>query len=342
MNTLRPLLVGALLPILAAVLISALLLVAFGVDPFDYYGVVVHRGLLTPRGLQDTIIRMAPLMLIAASLIVSFRAGLWNLGTDGQYLLAAVVVAASCPLLDAALGHVPALLIGCVLALATGALWAVLPAMLRAWQGVNEIITTLMMSFLGTALANALVKLALRDPAATVPQTRTLPVADRLPRLFGTTVGLGVPIALVVLIAVHLATTHTAWGLRLRTLGANPRAARHAGIDVPRTTVMALVLSGAIAGLAGGIDIVGVWGNVRADWNPAYGLSVIPLVFLARLNGWAVIGFVLLFSMLSVGAESASIHVGVPSYFSFVLVALILLFLALAEWLGQRRQWAGT
>jgi len=198
------------------------------------------------------------------------------------------------------------------------------------------------MSFLGTALANALVKLALRDPAATVPQTRTLPVADRLPRLFGTTVGLGVPIALVVLIAVHLATTHTAWGLRLRTLGANPRAARHAGIDVPRTTVMALVLSGAIAGLAGGIDIVGVWGNVRADWNPAYGLSVIPLVFLARLNGWAVIGFVLLFSMLSVGAESASIHVGVPSYFSFVLVALILLFLALAEWLGQRRQWAGT
>ena len=103
-----------------------------------------------------------------------------------------------------------------------------------------------------------------------------------------------------------------------------------------------MVVSGGLAGLAGGIDIMGVWGNVRADWNPAYGLTVIPLVFLARLNGFAVAGFVLLFSVLSVGSESASVRLGVPSYYSFVLVALILLFLALADRFGQSRTTPAT
>jgi simple sugar transport system permease protein len=328
---------GAALPILAALAISALVLLAVGVDPLDYYAVVLRRGLLTPRGVQETLTRMAPLLLLAASLIVSFRAGLWNLGVNAQFLLAAVCVAAACPLLDVALGRAPALLLGAALAMLVGGGWALLPAWLRAAHGVNEIITTLMMSFLGTSFANVLVKLAFGDPGSTVPQTRTLPVSDRLPRLFGTTVHLGVPLAFVALIATHLLVMHTAWGLRLRTLGASPRAARHVGIAVDRSIVAALVASGGLAGLAGGIDIMGVWGNVRADWNPAYGLTVIPLVFLARLNGWAVAGFVLLFSALSVGSESASVRLGVPSYYNFVLVALIMLFLALVDGLGQRR-----
>ena len=132
---------------------------------------------------------MAPLLLLAASLIVAFRAGIWNLGVDGQFLLAAVIVAAAAPALVA----VPAGLAGarrCAWrsAALVGAVWSLLPALLRAYQGVNEIITTLMMTFLGVSLANVLVKLAFLDPATTVPQTRTLPVDDRLPRLFGTTV----------------------------------------------------------------------------------------------------------------------------------------------------------
>jgi general nucleoside transport system permease protein len=329
--------IRAALPILAALAVSASVLLFVGVDPLDYYAVVLRRGLFTARGAQETLTRSAPLLLLAASLIVSFRAGLWNLGTDGQFLLAAVCVAAIAPLLDAALGRWPALLLAALIGMAIGGAWAALPGWLRAHHGLNEIITTLMMSFLGTSFANVLVKLAFGDPGSTVPQTRTLPVEDRLPRLFGTTVHLGVPFALAVLLGVHLIMMHTAWGLRLRTLGASPRAARHGGIPVERVTFAALVCSGALAGLAGSVDILGVWGNVRADWNPAYGLTVIPLVFLARLNGWAVTGFVLMFSVLSVGSESASVRLGVPSYYNFVLVALILLFLALADWNRESR-----
>jgi simple sugar transport system permease protein len=324
------------LPVFGALLASGLVLLAVGVDPLDYYGIVLQRGLLTARGLSESAIRSAPLLLLAASLMVSFSAGLWNLGGDGQFLLAAVMVSAICPPLDAVAGPWLALPVGLLMALAAGALWAALPAALRAWRGVNEIISTLMMSFLGVSLANALIKLVFRDPGTTVPQTRVLAVADRLPRLFGGTVHAGVPFAVIVLVGVHLVLARTAWGLRLRTLGASARAARHAGIDVPRATVAAMLASGALAGLAGGVDILGVWGGVRADWNPAYGLSVVALVCLARLDGFAIAVLVPLFAVLSVGGESATIRLNVPSSFSLVFVALLLLFLAVGEAVSRR------
>jgi simple sugar transport system permease protein len=331
-------LAGVALPVAAALLASGAVLLAVGVDPLAYYGIVVRHGLLTPLGLAESAIRSAPLLLLAASLMVSFSAGLWNLGGDGQFLLAAVAVSAICPPLDALAGPWVALPAGLLVSLFAGGLWAALPAFLRAWRGVNEIITTLMMSFLGASLANALIKLVFLDPETTVPRTRLLPVADRLPRLFGGTVHLGVPLAVLVLVGVQLALARTAWGLRLRALGASRRAAGHAGIDVPRTSFAALVVSGGLAGLAGGVDILGVWGGVRADWNPGFGLSVVALVCLARLNGWAVAALVPLFAVLSVGGESAAIRLGVPSSFSLVFVALMLLFLALSEALGRARR----
>ncbi len=321
----------ALLPFALALLLCGAVLLAVGVDPFEYGAVVLRRGLFSPRGVQESLSRAAPLLLIAASLMLSFRAGLWNLGVDGQFLLAATVTAATAPVLDATFGRAAALLGGLALAALTGAAWAALPAALRAWRGLNEIVTTLMMSFLGVSLANTLIKLALRDPDTTVPQTLTLPVAERLPRLFGSTVHLGLPLALGIVLGMHLLLTRSAIGLRLRVLGESPRAARHMGLDVPRLTFTALLGSGALAGLAGGVDILGVWGTVRADWNPAYGLMVVPAVLLARLNGYWAALVVALLAVLSVGTESAAVRLGVPSYFNLVFVAVVLLSLGAAR-----------
>ena len=331
-----------LVPIVAALLVSGLVLLAVGVDPLEYYALVLQRGLLSAGGLQETITRTAPLMLLGASLIVSFRAGLWNLGVDGQFLLGAVMSAATGPLLVTVLPVPLAVILSMGVGIATAALWSLLPAVLRAYQGINEIITTLMMNFIGVSLANVLIKLVFHDPATDAPLTRTLPVPDRLARMFGTTVSIGVVIALAVLVGVHLVMTQTAWGLRLRVLGASPRAARHVGLRVRRLTVATIVISGGLAGLAGAVVVLGTLGNVRAEWNPAYGLTIVPLVFLARLNGWAVIGFVFLFAMLSIGAESASIRLGVPHYYNFMLVGLLLIFLALVEYLDQRRRERST
>jgi len=330
------------LPVLCALAVGGIVLLALGKDPLAYYGYVVERGLFRAIGLEATITRMAPLLLIAAGLIVAFRAGIWNLGVDGQFLLAAVSTAALAPaLVDGLPGWM--MILACFLVAAlVAALWTVIPAFLKARHGVNEIITTLMMSFLGISLANVLVKIPFNDPDNTVPQTRTLPVDDRLPRLFETTVHGGILLALLAVVLVHLMMTRTALGLKLQVVGANPRAALHAGLDVASLTFVAFALSAALIGLGAAVEILGVHGTVRADWDPAYGLLVIPLVFLARFHGIAVIGFVLFFSVLMIGGESASRRLGVPHYYVLVMVGLLLLFLAVTEYLDQRwRQRAG-
>lgn len=328
-------LVQAFLPILLALLVGALLLLLLERDPLAFYGDILKRGLLSSLGLQESITRSAPLLLLAASLIVAFRAGLWNLGVDGQFLLAAVFTAALAPELTAQLPRGLSLFLCMFLAMAVGALWSALPALLRANYGINEIITTLMTNFLGISLANLLIKLAFRDPGTTVPQTLTLAAEERLPKLFGTSIHLGLLIALVVLLLVQLLMTRSAFGLRLRIMGASPRAAIHAGLPVKRLTLAAFGLSAALAGLGGAVEILGIWGNVRADWNPAYGLLVIPLIFLARLNGLAVIFFIFFFAVISIGGETAARRADLPNYFLPLLMGLVLLFMALTEWLGQ-------
>ncbi len=328
-------------PIACAVVASGLVLLAFGIDPVAYYAFVIQRGLLSSLGLEQSLTRMAPLLLLASGLIVSFRAGIWNLGVDGQFLLGAVAAAALAPALHGAIPGWLVLTLGFALAALVGAVWSLLPALLRAYQGVNEIITTLMMTFLGVSFANVMVKLVFLDPETTVPQTRTLAVADRLPRLFETTISSGLLWALATTLAVHFVMTRTAFGLRLRTVGANPGAAIHAGLPVPLLTVAVFAISAGCAGLAGASEILGVNGNVRADWNPAYGLMVIPLVFLARLHGVGVIVLIFFYSALLIGSESAARRVGVPQDFTLVLVSTLLIFLGLAEWLDHRRRKAG-
>ncbi len=328
----------AILPFIAAICLSGFVLWLLGVDPIAYYGYVAQRGLLSAGGLQATATQMAPPLLLGASLIVAFRAGIWNLGGDGQFLLAAVIVAAAAPELAEVLPRWAMCAACLALGAAIGASWSVLPALLKAYQGVNEIITTLMMTFLGVSLANVLVKLAFRDPHTTVPQTRTLAVADRLPHLFGTTISSGLLIGLVAIILVQLVMARTAFGLKLRIVGANPRAALHAGLPVPRLTLAVFAISAALAGLAGAVDIIGVQGNVRADWNPAYSLAVVPLVFIARLDGFAAIPFLFLFAVLSIGGESAARRLGVPNQFTLVVMATLLIVLGLAEAFDQRRR----
>ncbi len=325
-------------PVLAALILSGAFLLALGVSPVEYYGAVLRRGLWSPSGLQESFTRMAPLLMLGASLTLAFRAGIWNLGGDGQFLLAAVVVAAAAPALRDVLPAWAVFVLCFGLAALVGAVWSLVPALLRAYQGVNEIITTLMMTFLGVSFANVLVKLVFLDLATTVPQTRTLAVVDRLPKLYGTRVSGGVLIGIAAVLAVHFVMTRTAFGLRLRVVGANVRAAVHAGLPVPRLTVAVFALSAALAGIGGAVEVLGVEGNVRADWNPAFSLFVVPLVFLARFNGFATILFVFLFSVLSIGGESAARLTGVPNFFTLVVVAILLLLLAVGEYIDARHR----
>jgi len=329
----------SLVPLLLAILAGGVLLALMGRDPIAFYGTVVERGVFSSTGRQETIIRMAPLLLIAAGLIVAFRANLWNLGMDGQFLLAVAVTAGLTPPLFNVLPR-PVVLVGMLLVGGVaGALWALVPALMKAYYGLNEIITTLMMTFIGVNVANLLVKgpFYKDDPGRVFPATAVIDVDDRLPRLFDTRIHAGVLLGLVGILAVHYLMTRTSMGLRLNVLGASPKSAHHAGLGVAKLTLTTFLLSGFLIGLGGAVELLGVQGTMRADWDPAWGLLVVPLVFLAKMNGWAAIAFVGLFAVLSNGGELATRDAGLPNDFILFIVALILIFMTVTDYLAQRR-----
>lgn len=327
----------ALIPIVLALVAMGILLLALGRDPVSFYSDMFQRGLFEWQGFQESIIRSAPLMLIAAGFIVAFRANLWNLGADGQFLLGAALTAGFGVTLLDAVGVWPMLIATMLISAAIGGAWTLIPAYLRGRHGVNEIITTLMMSFIGIGVANVLVKGPFRTDVGGVARTDVIPFDDRLPALFGTRIHLGFAIALAAILGVHLLMTRTSLGLRLRILGSNPRAALHAGLSPQLLTIIAFAISGALIGLSGSVEILGIQGSFRADFNPAFGLLVIPLVFLARLNAIGSLALVIVFSVIQIGGESAARQAEVTSDILLVLVAFILLFMAVFEYFRVRR-----
>jgi ABC-type uncharacterized transport system permease subunit len=330
-------LVRSLGPVLLALGAGAVLLWALNRDPFKFYADVV-RGGITLGAWQDSAMRMAPLLLMAAGLIVVFKANIWNLGIDGQFLLAAAMVAGAGPPLEKRLPNTLTLILLFLLAAAVGAAWTIVPAVLKARYQTNEIITTLMMTFVGINLANILIKGPFQDFSSNVPQTSVLPFDAMLPSVPHTRVHVGIVVALAAIVVVAFVMSRTSLGLRLQVLGGNPRGAVHLGVNVARLTIVAFLVSGALVGLAAATEILGIWGYVRADWNPAFGLQVVPLVFLARLKAIAVVPFIAFFAVLSIGGEFATRKADLPADFTLVLVGLILLFMAITEYFGARRE----
>lgn len=335
-TSIADILVRTMAPLLLAIVTAGLLIGAMGANPMAFFADVLRFG-LAGDGWQQSLTAMAPLLLIAAGLIVAFRAGLWNLGYGGSYLLAAALVAGLAPSAMAALPFPVATTLLFALACSVGALLGLLPAWLKNRNGTNEVVTSLMVSFIATGAANLLVRGPLQDPAVTVPQTRVLPLGDMLPYLPGTRVHIGLLLSLVVVLVLHLMLTRSAFGLQLDVLGANPRAAAHAGLDVKRLTVIVFLLSGGLFGLAAATDMLGLWGYLRTGWNPGYGDKILPFVFLARLSPLGTVPLVAFYAVLATGGTLAAQRAGLSVDVLLVFVALVLFYMVLLEALGRWR-----
>ena len=332
-------LIRSVVPVALALGAGAILLLALGRHPLAFYGDIWTNG-VENGAWQDSAIRMAPFLLIAAGLTVIFRANIWNLGYNGQFLLGAALVSGYGPALVNDVPLWAAMVVLFLLAGAVGALWTLVPAVLKARYGTNEIITTLMMSFIGIDLASILIKGPFHDSTTPLPQTAVL--TKMLPSIPGTRIHVGLLVAFAAVLVVHYVLTRTSWGLRLQIMGANPRAARHFGIDLPRLIVVAFLVSGFMVGLAAAADILGLQGYIRTGWNPAYGDTIIPFVFLARLNALAVVPFIAFFSVVSTGGDIAASDANLSTNFLLVLVGLILLFMTVIEYLGRRREFGAS
>lgn len=330
-------LIRTISPVVFALIVAGLIIWGMGVNPLKFYGDIFYLGVVG-TGWQKSLIAMAPLLLIALGLMIAFRAQLWNLGFNGVYLLAAAVVAGFAPEVMSKLPFFLGILVLFVMAFLLGAAMGWLPAYLKAKYGTNEIITSLMMSFIGISLANILVKGPFQDQSVTVPQTGVLDLNLMLPYIPGTKVHIGFVIALVIVLIFHYILTKSSFGLKIDILGESPKAATHAGIDSKKMIIVVFVLSSGMLALAAVVDMLGLWGYMRTNWNPTYGDKILPFVFLARLNPIGSIPLVAFYAVLATGGKVAAQQSGLSVDFLLIIVALILFFMTVIEFLGNRRE----
>ncbi|MFB6087320.1 MAG: ABC transporter permease, partial [Haloarculaceae archaeon] len=313
--------------VLAALVVAGGALLALGVNPLAAYDTMFVDTLTTPFGVSQTLLRAVPLVLTGLAVYLPLRAGLWNIGAEGQLYLGAI--AGTWVGLNVSAPAVVLLPLAMVAAGVAGGLWGLVPGILRAKRGVNEIIVTLMLSFVGIKLAGYLVRGPMRGGQGNFPVSAMLPEAARLPTVG--TVHLGVVVALLAAVVIRVLVGRTVTGYELTVVGANPDAAEGAGVDVEWIYVFVLVVGGALAGLAGAIEIAGIQHRLRPEFSPGYGFTAIPIALLGRRGAARVTLAALFFAVLFVGGSSMEIAFDVPSALVEVIQALVILFLITAE-----------
>jgi simple sugar transport system permease protein len=326
--------------IAAAVAALALLLAASGYDAAAALG-ALGRGAFGSRYafFSATLVRATPLILTGLAVALAFRGGVLNIGGEGQLLAGAAGATAVGVTWGAALGPLLAAPAALAAAAVAGAAWAWPAALLRRRFGVLEVISTIMLNFVAAHGVSYLVRGPLQEPTHVYPQTPSVARAAELPVVVpGTRLHAGFAIALAAAALLWWALRATAAGFRLRASGANPRAAASAGlIDVARTTSRAFLVSGALAGLAGGVEVTGVTYALYENISPGYGYTAIAVALLARLDPALVVVSGVLFGALEAGAGAMQRDAGVPSVMVSVVEALIILLLLAADrWRAAR------
>ena len=323
--------------VLASLTVLALLLVLTGHSPGPALSALASGAVGSGYAISSSIIRAIPLALAGLAVAVAFRAGLLNIGAEGQLLMGACAACAT----GAVTQDLPRLLtLPLMLAAGSlaGAAWALIAAELRRRFGVLEVISTIMLNFIALSITSWLVRGPLQEPTGLYPQSPMLPVSQQLPMLLpGSRVHLGVVVAVVLAVGLWWWLRSTASGFRLRVIGANPSAgASAAQISVPRTVLQAFLLSGALAGLAGGVELTGVTYALFDNFSPGYGYTAIAVALLARLNPLWVLGTALMFGALEAGAAAMQRDAAVPSVVVSVVEAALILMVVAADRLQAR------
>jgi simple sugar transport system permease protein len=343
-------LIDGLLPVfaaLAALVVGAVILLFLDVNPIEAYKALFEGAFGSPNALAETIVKATPLLLVAIGICISFRGDVINIGGEGQMIVGALLATWVGLSLTGLYGWF-VILLAMIAGFLGGAFWGGIPGYLKAYFNVNEILSTVMMNAIAVQLMNFLLRGPMIDPsqaelASKIPQTARLLEFFRLPRLVPTRLHLGALIAVVLAILVYILLWRTTLGYRIRAVGQNPHAARYAGINVQRFIVLALLLSGAFAGLAGTNQVFGVNYRMITDGSSSgftggAGFNGIVVALFGQLHPLWSIPASVLFGGLLVGANSMQRAVQVPSAFVTVLNGLVVIFVVSSEIWRRRRQ----
>jgi general nucleoside transport system permease protein len=335
-NRLRPA-VTALAALSAGFVVLAIGLAASGYDPVLALG-ALGRGAFGSwyTFSSATLVRAVPLILLGLGVALAFRAGALNIGAEGQFYAGAI---AATWVGIHVVAWPSALAVGAVWSAAAvaGVLWIGLPVLLKVRFGVLEVISTLLLNFVAEAMVSYAVTGPLQEAKRVYPQSDPISESARLPLLPGSRLHGGIVIAVVLAVVLWLLFIRTRWGFRLKAVGLGPKAAWVSGrIPVKRVVAGALLWSGALAGLGGGVEISGVTYTLFQNLSPGYGFTAIAVALLARLHPLGIVFTGILFGALEAGAQGMQREAGVPAVAVQVAEATIILAVLLAEVLARR------
>lgn len=319
-----PAIVIPVVSVLLAFAIGGLLIWIQGVNPFEAYYVLFSNALGTPEGLLRVMEKSTPLILTGLAVTVGLRAGLFNIGAQGQLLFGAVGAAwAGYHFQLPVIVHLP---FAIVFGMLCGAAWASIAGALRAYRNVSEVITTIMLNSIAIALVDYLASRPLQEPDQPLSRTPAIQSTAALPDIGP--IPSGFILALLVAVFFGWFLIRTTAGFRFNTVGLNPSAARYAGISVKGTIFLAMAVSGALAGLGGGIESLGVTGRFEPAFNAGLGFDGITIALLARANPLATIPAALLVGTLRSGAASLQFQTGIEPEVVDVILGITLLFVS--------------
>ena len=337
-------LVVPLLAVFTALVLGAAIIALTGGDVARAYQGLWEGSLGRPRSISDTLVRATPYVFGGLAVALAFKGGLFNIGVEGQITVGSLATA----FVGYAVSAVPFplhLILAVAAGIPAGAAWGAIPGFLKAATGAHEVIVTIMLNYVAINVASFLLGGPMKDKNPAIAIAQTAPILDsaRLPPLLPDPqyrVHWGIAVGVVAAVLVWWLLTKTTLGFEIRTVGANPNAARYAGILVGRTTVFVMALSGGLAGLAGAMDVVGLTGYYAAAFTAGYGFDSIAVALLARSDPIGVIPSALLFGGLAAGSARMQFLSQIPIDIIHLVQAMVLIFVAapaLIRWIYRIR-----
>lgn len=323
--------------ILVALFVAGFLLLAAGVNPLQAYVEILQESLGSAYGLSETLVKATPLILAGLGVSLAFRMQIWNIGAEGQIYMGAC--GATWVALFSGIAN-PALLISAMFAAAflAGGLWAGVAGLLRARWQVNEVIVTLLMNYIAILWVNYLIYGPWKDPQGfNFPLTAQFADAARMSQFFDTRLHSGFFLALVCALLLYIFMERTVWGYEIKVIGSNLKAAKYAGMRTGSAIFLVLLLSGAVAGIAGFSEVAGLQGRLQHGISPGYGYTAIIIAWLAKRSALGVVIVSLLMGVLLVGGDSLQLSWQLPVAFVYAFQGLILFFLLASDFFIHNR-----
>lgn len=311
-----------IISVLLAFIVGGIIIVCLGKNPITGYINLFAGSLGGPQKIASSLVSACPLIFTSLCAVFAYRCGVFNLGGEGQFIMGAV--AAVSVLIVTGLEGIAGILVALIVGAIVGAIWGALPGIMKITRGLNEMITSIMLNYVATLFMGYIYTSVFRDGGN--PQTPSVADSVMLAKIPGFRIHMGVIIAVVVGLLVAYIIGKTSFGFKIRAVGLNQLAAKVNGFPVKFLVMCAFVISGAIAGLGGAVELLGKQYRLMSGFGSGFGFDGVAIALIAQLNPIASLIVAIFFGALTTGASSMQVAIGVPTSIVEIIRALIIIF----------------